>query len=50
MRKRTMKAAQKKPIKIALSRSLCKQIFGGIGTSKGETPRGVEAEATKSDS
>ncbi|CAM4412712.1 hypothetical protein [Pseudoalteromonas sp. A757] len=45
-----MKAIQKNPTKMALSRSLCKQIYGGIGTSKGEIPRGVEAEATKPDS
>lgn len=39
-----MKAAQKKPIKIALSRSLCNQIYGGSGVFKGDKPRSERAE------
>lgn len=34
-----MKAAQKKPIKIVLSRSLCKLVIGGTGVSTGGGPR-----------
>ncbi len=40
-----MKAAQKKPIKIALSRSLCNQVYGGVGTGTGGGPRLEKADA-----
>lgn len=39
-----MKAAQKKPIKIDLSRSLCKQVSGGVGSSKDGGPKVAKAE------
>ncbi|AUJ72551.1 hypothetical protein PNC201_21675 (plasmid) [Pseudoalteromonas sp. NC201] len=45
MRKRTMKAAQKKPIKIALSRSLCK-LISGAGLVTGSGPKNQQAEST----
>lgn len=41
-----MKAAQKKPIKIDLSRSLCKQVFGASVLSGGG-PRNQKVESTE---
>lgn len=44
MRKRTMNAELNKPIKIVLSRSLCKLVNGGVGTSKNDGPRVEKAD------
>lgn len=45
MRKRTMKAVQKKPKKIVLSHSLCKQVVGGTVLGGGG-PKNQQAESS----
>ena len=42
-----MKTTQKKSVKIVLSHSLCKKVSGGVGTSKGDSPKGGNVDSTE---